>query len=112
MPADLGSFWPDIWPPKYLTPTDPANVIGATGFTITVDAFIGSALTQTGTDYEIWTSPGGTGTKLWSSYNDTGLLAKVVPALTVTAGTRYLRTRMLAGGKVSAWSVDKVLFVT
>jgi len=111
MGQDGVNSWPDIEPPIILLPTDPANVIGLTGFTITCNSFIGSALTQTGTDYEIWTLPQGAGSLLWSAYNDSGLLLKIVPALAVSAGTRYLRCRMRAGAKESAWCKDKVLFV-
>lgn len=112
MATDGQGSWADIQPPKIIFPTDPANVIGATGFTITLDAFIGSALTHNKTDYEIWTLPGGSGTLLWSAYNDTGLLFKVVPALAVSTGTRYLRCRMQSStNKNSTWSKDKILFV-
>lgn len=79
--------------------------------TITTSAFavIGSTDTHAATDWEVWTGPNGTGTRVWSSVNDlvNKLTVNVAPGILVQNGTYYTRARH-RGTKYgySAWAAD------
>ncbi len=79
--------------------------------TLTTGAFVitGAADTHASTDWEVWTGPGGTGTRVWSSLNDTvkKLTIDVAPGIMVQNGQYYTRARH-KGLKYgySAWSAD------
>lgn len=79
--------------------------------TITTSAFAISGATDThaATDWEVWTGPNGTGTRVWSSINDVvkKTTTSVSPGILVQNGTYYARARH-KGTKYgySDWSND------
>lgn len=83
--------------------------------TLTANPFVimGSTDTQASADWEVWTGPNGTGTRVWSSLNDlvNKLTINVAPGIMVQNATYYARTRQ-KGAKYgySAWS-DDVMFI-
>lgn len=107
MSTDGMSGWLEILPPVLFSPVSGA-VSAVTGFTIQTSAFVSSADSHVGTDWEVRTAANGAGTAAWSSANDlVGKLLKVVPALALATGqTYYLRARFRGSKFVSPWSAE------
>ena len=79
--------------------------------TLTTGAFVitGATDTHASSDWEVWTGPNGTGTRVWSSLNDVvnKVTINVGPGILVQDGQYYARARH-KGVKYgySAWAVD------
>ena len=83
--------------------------------TLTTNAFamVGATDTHVATDWEVWTGPNGTGTRVWSSVNDLAnkLTINVGPNVLVQEGKYYARARHRATKYgYSAWT-DNVMFI-
>ena len=111
MLGDGVSTWPEILPPIITTPLQGATFTALLGFTATLDIFVSSIATQTSTDWEVWTGPNGTGTRVFNAAADTvNKLVKIFPIAFFTAGTTYyVRARFRAAAYTSVWSDDRVL---
>lgn len=91
--------------PSITSPTSGSKV-QTNGLTLTASAFSMSSGSDTykDTDWEIWTGPNGTGTKVYSAYNKTGNTHQV-PANALANNATYY-PRVMHRGQVfqSAWS--------
>lgn len=111
MQSDGISSWADILPPVITTPLQGATFTALLGFTATLDIFVSSITTQTSTDWEVWTGPNGTGTRVFNAAADTlNKLLKIFPIAFFTAGTTYyVRARFHGAAYTSGWSDDRML---
>lgn len=104
-----------VQPPEVATPTITSPAAGATGVvetpTITTSAFVSFGLTDThlNSDWELWTGPNRTGTKVASSYADTvNKTSWVVPAGVMLVSTAYYVSVLHRGAALgaSAWATS------
>lgn len=119
---NIWSLWSDsktfmtsalyVVPPSFTAPAAGATV-GSDTPTLSVGAFsvVGGSDSHASTDWEIWTGPNGTGTRVWSSMNDVTNKTSIAvsPGALQVSSTYYARARFTGSAiGASAWSADRM----
>lgn len=110
-PSAFGTGSVYVNQPSVNTPVN-GSTVNTNGLSLTASAFgtTGQADTQKSADWEIWTGPNGSGSKVFSSYNDTANLNSIAVAAGVLANNATYYPRVRYTGVVlpaSAWSASK-----